>query len=157
YTKMNPSRGVAEASSPDLETVLQSSEQHFTQAKALWVANGMSSEGSVRDQLAFVKEESHFSYQRELILALMDQKGGKYSSALAHAVRAQLLKPADTSGDLRVQAWIAEIQAQNGDKDAALESYRNLEKHVRLQQDLMKTNPKAKPGFDDEAAALGVT
>ena len=81
YTHLNsepsPSRRVAEASAPDVQTILQSSEQHFTQAKALWVSNGMTSEGAVREQLAFVKEESHFSYQRELILALIDQKNGK--------------------------------------------------------------------------------
>ena len=76
---------------------------------------------------------------------------------MAHAVRAQLLKPADHNGDLRVQAWIAEIQAQAGERSAALESYRNIEKHVRLQKDLLKTNPKAAVGFDEEAAALGVT
>jgi tetratricopeptide (TPR) repeat protein len=157
YTKMNPARTVAEASTPDLQTVLQTSEQHFTQAKALWVSSGMKSEGTVREQLAQVKEESHFSYQRELILALMDQKSAKFPSALAHAVRAQLLKPADHSGDLRVQAWIAEIQSETGDKGAALEGYRNLEKHIRLQKDLLKTNPKATIGIDEEAAALGVT
>lgn len=153
YAKSNTGRAVAETTSPDVESRLTASEQHFTQAKALWVASGMKEEKAIRAHLAQVLEESHFSYERELILGLMDQKSKKESSALAHAIQAQMLMPApearDASGDLRVNAWIAELQAHAGDTKVALEMYRNLEKHVRLQA---KTTQKT----DVIAANLGV-
>jgi tetratricopeptide (TPR) repeat protein len=162
YAKLNSARGVAGVGSTDLTSELTASEQHFTQAKALWVASGMKEEKSVRAHLMQVREESPFSYQKELILGLIEQKSGKQSAALAHAIRAQMLKPADVQAgaaadlrsDLRVDAWIADIQAQEGDAAAlqvALDMEKNLERHVRLQ-----TASKTPIKNDDVAAALGI-
>jgi tetratricopeptide (TPR) repeat protein len=165
YAKDNSTRKVAEVGGEDLESGLQSSEQHFTQGKALWVASGLKEEVAIRGHMAQVREESPFSYQRELILGLMEQKAKKEGAALSHAIRAQMLKPQQAEAkagekesrdlrpdDLRVNAWIADLQAQEGGASGlqvALEMDKNLEKHIRL---IGKTPVKT----DEIAAALGV-
>jgi hypothetical protein len=168
YTKMNAKGREVASVSGDMAERLQSSEQHFTQGKALWVSQGMKAEADVRKQLEQVQAESPFSYQRELILALMDQKAdqhaGKLPSALAHAVRAQLLNPSKEgveTKDLRVQAWIADLQFQAGDKGVAYEMYRNLENHLRLQQELAHKATAAKGAppvvaIDSESLTIGI-
>jgi tetratricopeptide (TPR) repeat protein len=170
YAQMNKKREVASTDGVrlggDLEERLQSSEQHFAQAKALWTASGMQAEASVREHLGKVQEESPFSYEREVILALMDQKHAKNEAALSHAVKAQLLKPNTESvqgKDLRVQAWIADLQAQVGDKGVAFEMYRNLEKHLRLEKSSTAQGksvagavPAVPVTIDEEASSLGI-
>jgi tetratricopeptide (TPR) repeat protein len=146
----NSGRAVAQSVTPDLEVLLATSEQHFTEAKAVWVASGMKEEAQVRAHLADVHEESPFSYESELILGLMDQKKGKLTAALSHAIRAQLLKPETAkNADQRVVAWIADLQAQAGDPSVALAMENNLEKHLRLKPVTPMTN-------DSIAASLGI-
>ena len=120
----------------------------------------MKQEDAIRAQLSQVLEESKFSYERELIYAMMEQKSKKPAQALSHAIRAGLLVPgpfdtkADSlpgSADLRVQAWTADLQSQSGDPKVALEMYKNLEKHIRLQ-----ISSKTEVRVDDVAASLGV-
>ena len=158
YAKANAGRAVATNSSPDLESRLVVSEQHFTQAKALWVSSGIKEQEAIRAQLAQVLEESKFSYERELIYALMDQKSKKTPQALSHAIRAGLSMPSgvgpDAASDLRVQAWTAELQAQAGDSKVALEMYKNLEKHIRLQNS-SKIQPSGVK-TDEVASSLGI-
>jgi tetratricopeptide (TPR) repeat protein len=159
YSKMSAKGREVASVSGDMAERLQTSEQHFTQGKALWVSQGMKAEVEVRKQLEQVQAESPFSYQRELILALMDQQSGKLPSALAHAVRAQLLNPSKEgveTKDLRVQAWIADLQFQAGDKGVAYEMYRNLENHLRLQQELAKKKAAPVVAIDSESLTLGI-
>jgi tetratricopeptide (TPR) repeat protein len=159
YSKMNAKGREVASVDGDFNEHQQSSEQHFTQGKALWVSQGVKAEAEVRKQLEQVQAESPFSYQRELILALMDQKGGKLQSALAHAVRAQLLNPSKEgveTKDLRVQAWIADLQFQAGDKGVAYEMYRNLENHLRLQQELTKKKGASVSVIDTESLTIGI-
>jgi tetratricopeptide (TPR) repeat protein len=166
YAQMNSKtnakgRDVASVGGGDLGEHLQSSEQHFTQGKAMWVSQGMKAEALVRKQLEQVQAESPFSYQKELILGLMDQQGGKLASALAHAVRAQLLNPTSEgveTKDLRVQSWIADLQFQAGDKGVAYEMYRNLENHLRLEKELAKkaVGKNTAPAIDSESLTLGI-
>jgi tetratricopeptide (TPR) repeat protein len=131
----------------DTEERLESGERHFTAAKALWVGTGLSAEGRIRTELGSVDAESRFSYEREIILGLIEEKHGRTREALRHATRAQLLGAASAKGlrvrDPRVEAWVASLEARAGDARAALAAYRSLE-------DL-----KAGPGTD-VAEELGV-
>jgi predicted Zn-dependent protease len=123
----------------DLEADMKGSEKNFTQAKSLYVAAGnqpdTKTEGKIRELLATVKAESRFSYERELMLGLMDERKKELPTALTHAVRAQLLapRPADGARDYRLDAWLASLQARAGDSLAAFESYKNIENHVAME------------------------
>lgn len=120
------------------EERLRKSEQHFTEAKALWVASAARAgasgkpsaehEKAIRDHLAQVAEESPFSFEREIILGLLDDRAGRTQPALAHAAKAQLLKPAAGARDLRLESWLAGLEARAGDPKVALEMARNLQK-----------------------------
>jgi tetratricopeptide (TPR) repeat protein len=107
----------------DTDVKLESSERAFTEAKALWVGQGMKAADTVRARLGQVVPESRFSYEREIILGLIEEKGGSLRAALGHAAQAQLLGPRNA----RVDAWAASLEARSGDPTAALAAYRALE------------------------------
>ncbi|MCM2277273.1 MAG: tetratricopeptide repeat protein [Oligoflexia bacterium] len=132
----------------DTEKQMRDSEERFTQAKALWIARAPDSDSRIRALLQEVREESPFSYERELILGLMAEAKGRFEEARAHALRAQLLQPAQAKdgaqGGQRIRAWLAGLEAKAGDLKSALEMIRGLEERA---------------GTDDSwssAAALGV-
>ena len=116
------------------EKTLRLSEQKFTAAKALWVSHGEKQAEKIRALLAEVSEESPFSYEREIIFGLLDERAGQAESALKHAIRAQILRPAG-SGDGaelgRLSAWVASLQVKVGDPKAALSIYRGVENQLR--------------------------
>lgn len=107
----------------DPDARLAASERAFTDAKARWIGDGMKAAQEVRARLGRVLPESRFSYERELILGLIDEKSGDVRGALRHAAQAQLLGPKDA----RVDAWVASLQARAGDSRAALIALRSLE------------------------------
>jgi tetratricopeptide (TPR) repeat protein len=107
----------------DPDARLAASERAFTDAKARWIGDGMKAADEVRARLGRVLPESRFSYERELILGLIDEKGGDLRGALRHAAQAQLLGARDS----RVDAWVASLQSRAGDARAALTAFRNLE------------------------------
>ena len=115
----------------DIETALRLSERNFTEAKALWSAQGVQAEGKIRELLSDVKEESTFSDEREVLLGLLDAKLGHPASALGHAVKAQLLAPGpavfDSEASARLDFWIASLNSEAGDPRSALEIYKRLE------------------------------
>ena len=151
-SKLKPDRQVA---AEDLDGALKSSEQHFTEARALWTSSGgapdAAHEALIRENLALVREESRFSYEREIILGLLDDRAAKSGTALTHAIRAQILAPPGAV-DYQVDAWLASLQARAGDGKIALEMYKNLEKHLELEKSAKKTVPAP----ESEAAILGV-
>ena len=126
----------AEKPPTDLDTKLQAAEKAFAEAKAIWVgAQGQleaEDETRVKAQLAQVTLESPYSFEKEIILGLMDQKAKKTASARNHAVQAQLLMPASSSSEqtLRIAGWLAGLEASDGDVKVAFEMYRNLEKRL---------------------------
>jgi len=126
-----------------LDGRLELSEQNFTEAKALWVSRGLTrlahstaDRDQIRSLLMNVRAESPFSYERELMLGLIDESEKVTTSALEHAARAQILEPVPNSGlrEMRVTAWLATLQAQMGDQNSALVLYKNLEKHLELSE-----------------------
>jgi tetratricopeptide (TPR) repeat protein len=125
----------------ELEQKLAEAEKGFTEAKALWIHSGAKAEVKIRELLASVPEESKFSYERELILGLLDDKTAKPTNALGHAVRAQMLRPSSSGPnapsiisneeDARVAYWLAGLQWKTDKLDAALETYQRLEKRKK--------------------------
>ena len=124
---------------PELDTV----EAEFSQAKALWVTqvsldsanapakdapkegemNSRENLGLISKLLSRIDNGSPFSFEKEVILGLIDEKENRLQSALGHAARAQLL-----GGGLRVDAWLAELELKVGDLKSSLDLYRNLER-----------------------------
>ena len=144
YKKFNANRSLANGgtSDADVDAQLKISEQNFTEAKALWVSQGMKAQDRIRELLDKVKEESRFSYERELIWGLLDEKAGNLNLALHHAVKAQVLTPQEKGKlrDMRVDAWVASLQAKVGDPDVALSLYSNLESHLKLTKKMAGQN-----------------
>ena len=90
--------------------------------------------------------KSPFTYEREIILGLLDEKANKHASALAHAAKAQLLIPfGNVSEQMRMEYWVATLESRAGNSRSAVEIYRKLQ------------TEKAAPGGTNEIAAnLGV-
>jgi len=162
------SAGRSPASEPKggaVEDPLKTSERAFTEAKARF-AGGDPNESAIRKRLAEVVEESEFSYGRELILGLLDQRGGKLASALSHAIRAQLLAPkgspkGSVEEGARLGYWVASLQAAAGESKAAIEGYRSLSKFAMDRKPATDRKPGAQtdgqaPSPSSLAALLGV-
>lgn len=132
----NGGRAIASGdTASSLEARNRKAEERFTEAKALWIAQGAQAETRVRELLAEVHPESEHSYESEIILGLLDEKTGKPASALGHALRAQLLIPparAQWSGteQARITHWIASLQIKAGSPRQALELLRKLQQTV---------------------------
>lgn len=113
----------------NLEDVVIEAEKAFTQAQALWVASGTEASQQIRKLLASVPEESSFSFGREVLLGLLDEREDNPTSALKHAIGAQLLVPKnDFSSYLNFQAWLASLHTKVGSSKIAIDIYRNLAK-----------------------------
>lgn len=124
--------GSDDARSSDPDVKLAAAERAFTEAKARWIAEGAKSSDAVRARLGQVAPESKFSFEREVILGLIDERAGSDVAALRHAAQAQLLFPPGLSDAdrLRVDAWVAELQMRAGDAKAALAGYFAVEKAI---------------------------
>jgi TolA-binding protein len=133
----------------DPEIRMEHSERAFTEAKALWTGSGAAEEKRIRAALAGVGEESRYSYERELILGLLDEKHGQHQAALKHAARAQILGPRNA----RVDAWVASLEARAGDPRAALAAYRALEKDLSRKP---ASNKSKTPQAPEAAEIIGV-
>lgn len=124
-----PARGIA---AEDLDRNIERSVRAFTEAKALWVAEGMKNEPKIRELLAEVIEESEYSYEREVLYGLMAEKAGKLATARKHSLKAQLLMPKTGTADeqaiesARVDFWVAGLEGRVGDPRVAIETYKRL-------------------------------
>lgn len=157
-TEKDPAREPASGKGPSNQAdpvgKLRIAEERYAVAKALWVegrskpefVTGSPQSEKVRKNLEEVGEESRFSFEKELILGLLDQKqsaaspGGPEAllrSALAHATRAQLLAPdwhgrkSSEGADAMLASWVVSLESRVGDPKVALEMCANLEKFAR--------------------------
>ncbi len=134
------------------------SEKNYAEARNLWIQEGLgqkktlASAEKIRAHLAKVTDESSFSYAKELLLGLLDDRTGKPTTALSHALKARLLVVSDEQKpDVdRVDAWIAGLHAKAGAPQAAVDLYRQLEKRMSQQGE------KNKPRAEGIASSLGV-
>ena len=110
---------------PDL--VLRKMEETVASAKGIWVLNRNLPVGAwiqqVRDHLLSVADDSEYTYEKELILGLADEKEGKSQSALRHALSAQLIQ-----SNPFTDYWLASLQVAVGSLDSAIIVYDDLMK-----------------------------
>jgi len=112
--------------SEDTETQIKNSEAKFTVARAQWiVAKETKPENfnNIRELLNEVVDESKFSYEKEIILGLLEEKEGNLRAAIGHASRAMLL-----NNSPRIYAWLASLQFRAGELNASLELYEKVHK-----------------------------
>jgi tetratricopeptide (TPR) repeat protein len=132
-TDSHHQKNSAEEDFQDLEEQLKLAEKSFTEAKGKWMAiqgndsgngseNGKESRNSIRTLLGQVLDESTYAYEKELILALLEVKEKNLKSALYHVSKAQLL-----NSNVRVEAWLAELESQVGDSSVALNLFKKIE------------------------------
>jgi tetratricopeptide (TPR) repeat protein len=123
----------ADKNANDLEKSFRSSEQNFSQAKALWISDSVKNEEKIREHLTLVVEESRFSFGKELMLSLLEDRANRATYALQHALRAQLLMPPNRSKDeeARVTYWLAQLELKANNDTIALQMYQNLENIIK--------------------------
>jgi len=156
--------GVSSEQELDLAAQLRISESSFAQARALWVDAAARKEPAVRDQirslLSKVRDESPFSFDREVLFGLIEEADGKMAKALTHVSRAQALKrKPESEQDLRLEAWVANLQANAGDSSVALSLWKNVERRIQLNAEMAKRKPAAFVQEDtsgNSLSALGV-
>ena len=119
------------------------SERSFTEAKALWVAHRNNPKKStendpelfdlIRRLLSDVRDESPYSSEKEVILALIDQQEGQPEKALRRVTHANTLGASSEPMRDSILAWLAELQKSVGDPDIGLQLYEELEKRLVMQ------------------------
>ncbi len=146
-------RSIAAIADKDLEKIdkdIKVSSEAFVKAKALWLQAGDKKLDDIKSNLDKIISESSFSYEKEILLGLMDELNEKNASALGHALRAKLLNPdpsAKLNDDaLRIDAWISRLQASAGRSSEAIDGYRKL-----------RTFEKNKNWVQGSAAVLGLS
>lgn len=109
----------------ELEERLKKSEVLFAEAKSVWVSGravpGAIEAERVRTLLAQVSDESPFSYQREIILGLLEEKSGKSGDAQTHVAQAETLRPSAFSNELRLKSWLIRLKMKLGDLNSAFD------------------------------------
>jgi tetratricopeptide (TPR) repeat protein len=140
-------RAIAQESShsnhQSLDSRLRVSEQRFAEARALWISSDTSKESEegaknadkIRNQLDQVVAESPYSFEKEVILGLLEEKHGKIKTARNHILKAQVLAPTGKTPEneetsLQILAWLASVETKAGDSKAALGMYRDIEKRL---------------------------
>ena len=99
---------------------------------------------AIRVELSQVRDDSAFTYEKELLLGLMDERQNKLAEALSHVLRAQLLKKS-----LILDSWIASLELKMDHRPEALSIYENLEKRFMQKESL-------KESASDREKALGL-
>lgn len=163
YQKASAGRAPAATPGSAPERALRLSEQQFTQAKALWIAEASAPKPEtaekIRTLLGTVSDESPFSYEKEIILGRLAERTDQPEAALKHAVRAQLLRPQDSAGgaaDLgRLACWVATLQVRAGDPKEALPVFRGVENQIRGRQPAAET-PVPPRAVASELDTLGI-
>ena len=123
-------RATAMAGPVGVEKNLLESEKAFIAARAAWVsgARDEKSLSETRSLLSKVIEESPYSYERELILSMVESAASRPALALTHVAKAQALAPAEEKRASRVLFLLAKLQAESGNSSAAIETLRELRK-----------------------------
>ncbi len=111
----------------DVDLRLKKSEEAYTDAIAIWsdpkARHDQKKQAKIKELLNDVVEESERSFEKEVILGLIDESHKKDASALKHAVRAELLVPKKIKSNnvefAFVLNWVAELNGRSGDPKAA--------------------------------------
>ncbi len=125
-------RVVASSGEGSIDRRLLESEKAFTEARALWVEKGLGvlkdqgQHSRLRELLLKVVEESPFSYERELVSALMESGSDRPALALTHLLKAQALAPAAERNSPRILALLARLQSESGNANASAATYAQL-------------------------------
>jgi len=156
YENQNRSVASGPADAEEQKESIAEVEKSFTQAMALWISEGSAAETKIREMLAPVRDEYEFSYEKEIILGLLDEKAGKPASALSHALKAELLAPPHARHPLcddamRISFWIGSLQARAGSTRMAVELFNALSAKL-----LAKDGNTGKQKCVAKAAALGL-
>lgn len=131
-SRVGADRLIASADPASLERRLLDSEKAATEARALWIEQGpgiskdAKSSAAFRSLLERVIEESPLSYERELMLSLLERDAGRPALALTHLLKAQALAPAAEREAPRMLFLLAGLQAGAGNARAAATTYRQL-------------------------------
>lgn len=142
-------------SSTDLDDLMESSEEHFTEARALWISSGLEKENEIRQNLEKVSDESKYSQKKEIILGLIEEKKGNPKKAIVHAIQAQLLQAQSNSKkDQRLTRWIASLKEKTGQLDEALSLYRKMSKSIQVDPDRKPASENSLPVYDLGIPAL---
>lgn len=150
----------------DLDSKLRLSEQNFAEARALWTGGetgkeseeGIKTAEKVRTQLEKVAPESPYSFEKEIILGLLEERQGKPKTARGHALKAQVLIPSSKDAEsektaLQIEGWLAGLEAKAGDPKSALGMYRDLESKIRAGEKKKKTEN----GTETDSDSVSVT
>ncbi len=123
-------RALAASSGASFDRRLLDSEKAFTEARARWIS-GVSDESAVaaiRSLLQRVVEESPFSYEKELLTAVIESRAARPALALTHLLKAQALAPAAERNAPRILFLLATLHSSSGNSNAAIEAFRQLRK-----------------------------
>ena len=133
HKKMSaPSRALA---SSDLDSKNKNAERDFASAKALWVSilgPLQRPHPQLSDQIQRIKSlldkvngGSPYTFAKELILGLLEEREGNLTAAIQHASQAKLMGQSP-----RLDAWLASLHSKSKDSAIALSLYMALEKKI---------------------------
>jgi len=131
-TRASSDRLIASADPASLDRKLMESEKAATEARGLWIGSGAeivkdaAKSEQLRSLLSRITEESPQSYERELIMALLEVGSARPALALNHLLKAQVLAPGSEKEAPRLLALLAKLQGDSGNAKAAAISYRLL-------------------------------
>jgi TolA-binding protein len=101
------------------------SEKNYTLAKALWVENRVKNEKKIREHLAKVREDSPYSFQKAVILGLIEEQSNRTQSAIQEVQKAKLLLSKAKETNLLesglLDQWMVQLQLKSSAKFAALD------------------------------------
>lgn len=116
--------------SEQIDRELKTSEESYVKAKALWLKAGDKNIDDIKFLLGKIVSESQYSYEKEILMGLIEEQNEKYATALSHALKAQILNPdpdsQKTDDGIRIDAWVARLQSKAGRSSEAIEVYRKL-------------------------------
>jgi hypothetical protein len=139
-TALHADRTLASAEADEIDKKLVQSERAFTEARANWISG--EADAKIRPLLQKVEEESPYSYERELLYSLLELRAGRPAAGLQAAQKALLLAPASEKSQLRLMHWIARLQAQAGNKLAAMGAYSQLRVEIQKQAGKQQESPR---------------
>lgn len=121
-------RKVATSERLDVDDRIRTSDEAVTEAKALWIKDGAAAETRIRSLVEKISEESALYYQRELLLATLDELNGALESSIQHATKAELLVPQTfRQSKSRIRNRIAKNLEKAGKPDLAIGFYKTIE------------------------------
>lgn len=149
-----------EAIEADLERSLQLSEVSMAKARAAWIEKGMERENDIRGFLAQIADESPRTFEKELLLSVIEDRKKSPKLALSHGLKGQLLLGRDGSAPggrfnaatrVQVDAWVAELQRKAGNLGTAAQMYEDLKSQIAP-----RATDGSEPAADPLISTLGL-